>query len=122
MVVDGLWIAAPAALFFLDLLWPATTRTLFQFFHCRRLGELEVLEADYSIDCNGQTYKDYYQWVGFAAVAYAGLVPALFMYLMHRFQDRGLAGDKVVSAALGWAYEPFRYGTELVQILQQHIS
>ena len=45
--VRGLWTAAPVALFCLDLLYPAITRTLLQFFTCRDLGEAgKWLEAD----------------------------------------------------------------------------
>ena len=43
----GLWKAAPYALFCLDFLYPAITRTLLQFFTCRDLGKAgKWLEAD----------------------------------------------------------------------------
>ena len=35
--VDGLWLAAPWVLNFLDLVFPVVTRTCFQFFVCRDL-------------------------------------------------------------------------------------
>ena len=45
--VRGLWMAAPIALFCLDLIYPAITRTLLQFFTCRTLGDSgKWLEVD----------------------------------------------------------------------------
>ena len=47
--VRGLWTAAPVALFALDLLYPAITRVLFNFFTCRNLGDAgRWLEVDYA--------------------------------------------------------------------------
>ena len=56
----GLWMAAPIALLALDLIYPAVSRTLLQFFTCRDLGQSSAidatgedagrwLEADYSL-------------------------------------------------------------------------
>ena len=47
-LVRGMWAAAPIALFCLDLMYPAITRTLLQFGTCRDLGEEagKWLEAD----------------------------------------------------------------------------
>ena len=46
----ALWVAAPAVLFLLDLLYPLTTRTLLTFFSCRDLKEGgRWLESDYSV-------------------------------------------------------------------------
>ena len=48
LIKDGLWTAAPFALFILDLIWPAVTRALLQYFSCRDLGSVGFwLEADY---------------------------------------------------------------------------
>ena len=62
------------------------------------------------INCADARYRSYFTFVGVAAAVWAVAVPVLFIWLLHRFEDRGHAGDKVVRDALGWAYEPFRYG------------
>ena len=44
----GMWNAAPFTLYVLDLIYPIVSRTLFQFFTCRPLGESGGwLEVDY---------------------------------------------------------------------------
>ena len=52
VVKDGLWIAAPYVLGFIDLFHPTITRTLCSFFSCRDLGAAgSWLELDYSVQC-----------------------------------------------------------------------
>ena len=46
-IKHGSWLAAPIALMAIDLLYPAVTRTLLQYFSCRDLGPAGFyLEAD----------------------------------------------------------------------------
>ena len=111
IVKQGMWMAAAPALFFLDLLWPTITRTLFSFFSCRNLGSSgKWLEASYGVACDDDRYAANYYWVLAAASSYALLVPALIYGLARRFEDRGRAGDKKVELALGFAYLPYRPG------------
>ena len=50
----GLWLAAPYAIGFVDLVWPTVTRTLVSLFSCRDLGSAGWwLEAD--ARCNQNT-------------------------------------------------------------------
>ena len=105
----GLWKAAPAVLFFIDLVYPVLTKTLFSFFICRDLGPAGwYLEADYSQKCRDNNneqmpkYASYYPWVWVAAMAFAVGVPVLFWYLVSRYSSHGQAGDRVVQSALGW--------------------
>ena len=97
-----------------DLIWPSVTRILFQFFSCRELGDAgRYLEVDYAIRCDDNAeYESYLAPTGIAAFLFAFGVPALFWWLVTRYKDHGKAGDKVVHAALSWAYEPYRCGSE----------
>ena len=107
MLKAGLWHAAPTGLFFVDLVHPAITRTLFNFFTCRDLGDGgRWLENDYSVSCDDGTYARYTLYVFPVASAWAFGVPALFWFLIHKFKRHGLEGDKVVSNALSWMYRP----------------
>ena len=66
----------------------------------------------YSIKCEGHPYESYLPWTGLMAVLYALGVPFVFYYLIHRFEDQGKCGDKVIQSALGPFYEPYRLGYE----------
>ena len=121
-VKEGLWAAAPVVLFFLDLVYPLVTRTLCAFFSCRDLGVAGFwLEEDYSVHCfdvvdgkyeYDKAYIAYMPWVAAAAFFYSLGLPALFMFLLKHFMHRGKAGDRVVSKALSWMYDPYRAGKE----------
>ena len=101
----GLWMAAPAVLFLLDLLFPTISRTLLQFFSCRKLGSAgRWLEAsNYAVYCDGPQYEAYAPYVLAAGVFYSCGIPLTFYYLVKRFKRQGQEGDKVVASALGWA-------------------
>ena len=97
------WILIPAYLL-------SQIHDRFQFFTCRNLGAAgRYLEADYSVDCDSDRYRAAFAWVGVAAALWAVAVPALFVFLLARFEDRGrVAGDEVVQASLGWPVQVLR--------------
>ena len=114
VVKAGLWKVAAPLLFCLDLLYPTITRTLLQLFTCHDLGSAgRWLEADYSVSCaSGGQYSSYLGVTGFFAIMFSVGIPFLFHYLVKRYQALGKRGDKVVQAAIGWCYEPYRPGYE----------
>ena len=105
ILIAAWWRTAAWILFSIDLIYPLVTRTLLQFFTCHDLGSAgRWLEVSYEIRCDkiSSTYNDYYTVTGVVGALWALGIPALFYFLVHRFQRRGRDGDKVVQAAIGW--------------------
>ena len=75
--------------------------------HCRSVLCKPMTGCD-----DNEDYDAYVVPTGVMAFAFAFGVPLLFWWLVHHFKDHGKAGDKVVHAALAWAYEPYRVGSE----------
>ena len=73
--------------------------------------------AQYSIKCYTEEYDAYVLGTALMAAFYSLGIPLMFYYLVQRFKDDGKRGDKVVQAALDWAYSPFRLGREWWHVL-----
>ena len=113
VIEQGVWFSLAPTLFTLDLLYPAISRTLFQFFSCRDVGEAgKFLEADLSIRCDEPdgTYQSYKFWVGASAALYSVGVPALLLHLVRKMRKQGRLHHKLVARALSWIHLPFRRG------------
>ena len=123
VVVEALWIMAPI-LGVIDFVYPLLTRTLLQFFTCRKL-EAPIdspnglwLEADYSLECYTPQYKAIAPIVAIFAFLYSFGIPAIFLGLILRFKERGRAGEEKIERALGWIYRPFRQGREWWRVVE----
>ena len=120
----GLWLVAPVCLQGIDLLFPFLTRTLLQTFACRDLGEAgSYLQADYGIFCDGDEYQRFKLPVIIFSVLYSLGIPAIFMWLLYKYEARAKAGDVFVRRALSFMYLPYREGKEwpvMLRSQEQH--
>ena len=56
--------------------------------------------------CYNTEYNEWIPWMWLSACIYAFGLPTLFMFLLKHYMHRGKAGDRVVSKALSWMYDP----------------
>ena len=56
--------------------------------------------------CYDTEYNEWIPWMWLSACIYAFGLPTLFMFLLKHYMHRGKAGDRVVSKALSWMYDP----------------
>ena len=64
------------------------------------------------MECGKGEYNAYVIWAVLAGFIYAVGCPALFMFLVYKYKDRGRAGDRTVQRAFGGMFAPFRPGQE----------
>ena len=105
---SGFWRVASAMLMITDFIFPTITRTLLQYFTCHELktpidsDDGRWLEASYEIECGTDAYNAYLPLAALFGGIYSLGVPLIFYYLVKRFQEYGMRGDKVVQKAIGW--------------------
>ena len=54
------------------------------------------------VECGKGEYNAYVIWAVLAGFIYAVGCPALFMFLVYKYKERGKRGDKMIQNALGW--------------------
>ena len=113
----GLYLAASIVTLLMDLLFPTVTRTILQIFRCRKLGDAAqgggfYLEADYSIRCYSDEWREYVVLAGCAVAVYCIGIPLGFFAAIRYYKRRGRLGDANVDRVIGWMHRPYREGHE----------
>ena len=113
----GLYLAASIVTYLMDLLFPTVSRTILQIFRCRQLGDPAqgggfFLEADYSLACYGEEWKENVVLAGCATVVYCFGYPFSVWLAIRTFKKRGMLEDPDVNYIFGWMHKPFRDGCE----------
>ena len=90
------------------------SRKVFQYFYCNNMAGIELMRADYDIDCNSAEYFRFMYFVGVVMIGFVALLPGIIsFYLFRHWND--LYSTKT-NQRIGWLYEPFVRGAEFWQV------
>ena len=72
----------------LFLMWPETSRTIFQLFYCKEVEGTKYLVRDFSISCDTDEYVFYLAWGIVAVIMYPVGVPLAYLcILLYHYDD-----------------------------------
>jgi hypothetical protein len=90
------------------------SRKVFLYFDCNDLAGVQLLRADYTIDCESDDYKAFLPIVVLVLFGFIVALPGVISWYLYRHRQDLYSTS--VYQKVGWLYDPFVRGAEWWQI------